>query len=154
MAQPPRLTVLARERTLDAGFDEADVGFTRVAGGTTVEEFKEGIVGVVAGGPFPDFIEGTVGLAAGAAGESTQSVVLEAGSYIAWSMPDTGDDEESAEGEEPAEGEGGEEESGPSPEDVVLEAGHTYAAVCFISDLTRGPPHAFAHDMSVVFSID
>lgn len=37
--------------------------------------------------------------------------------------------------------------------DVTFTSGRTYAAVCFISDKTGGPPHAFAHQMVKYFSI-
>lgn len=35
-----------------------------------------------------------------------------------------------------------------------LEGGTTYAAVCFISDKSGGPPHAFAHKMIKVFAVE
>lgn len=37
---------------------------------------------------------------------------------------------------------------------MTLESGNTYAAVCFISDRSGGPPHAFGHDMWKVFTVD
>lgn len=37
--------------------------------------------------------------------------------------------------------------------DAVLESGTTYAAVCFISDKTGGPPHVAAYDMYEVFQV-
>lgn len=36
---------------------------------------------------------------------------------------------------------------------ATLEAGRTYAAVCFIQDRTGGPPHVIAHDMFEVFTV-
>jgi hypothetical protein len=36
---------------------------------------------------------------------------------------------------------------------VTFTAGRTYAALCFISDKTGGPPHAFAHQMVKYFRI-
>lgn len=35
-----------------------------------------------------------------------------------------------------------------------LEAGHTYVAVCFISDMEGGMPHALQHQMYEVFTVD
>jgi plastocyanin len=59
--------------------------------------------------------------------------------------------------------------SGPMPEDIATSvvfspglggtfdatftSGRTYAAVCFLSDKTGGPPHAFAHQMVKYFRI-
>ena len=37
---------------------------------------------------------------------------------------------------------------------ATLEAGNTYAVVCFISDRVGGPPHAFAYDMFEVFTVE
>lgn len=37
---------------------------------------------------------------------------------------------------------------------ATLESGTTYAVVCFISDRSGGPPHAMAHDMFEVFSVE
>lgn len=36
----------------------------------------------------------------------------------------------------------------------AFESGTTYAAVCFISDLQGGPPHAIAYDMFEVFTVE
>lgn len=38
--------------------------------------------------------------------------------------------------------------------DGAFEAGRTYALFCFISDIAGGPPHAIAHDMYEVFTVD
>ena len=35
-----------------------------------------------------------------------------------------------------------------------FESGSTYAAVCFIGDRSGGPPHAFAHGMRTVFTVE
>ena len=35
-----------------------------------------------------------------------------------------------------------------------FESGSTYAAVCFIADKSGGPPHAFAHGMRTVFTVE
>ena len=37
---------------------------------------------------------------------------------------------------------------------ATLEAGNTYAVVCFISDRTGGPPHAIGNDMFEVFTVE
>lgn len=37
--------------------------------------------------------------------------------------------------------------------DLELEAGRTYAAVCFIQDRAGGPPHAMAHNMVEFFTV-
>ncbi len=37
--------------------------------------------------------------------------------------------------------------------DAAFEAGHTYAAMCFISDREGGQPHAFQHNMYDVFQV-
>ena len=42
--------------------------------------------------------------------------------------------------------------SGTFPAEVAADT--TYAAVCFISDRAGGPPHAFAHDMYQVFTVE
>jgi hypothetical protein len=38
--------------------------------------------------------------------------------------------------------------------EATFEAGHTYAAVCFIQDREGGPPHALAHEMYEVFQVE
>ena len=38
--------------------------------------------------------------------------------------------------------------------DVTLQSGRTYAVVCFIQDRTGGPPHAVAHEMVEIFSVE
>ncbi len=37
---------------------------------------------------------------------------------------------------------------------ATLEAGRTYVVLCFISDLAGGPPHAIAHQMYKVFTVE
>lgn len=37
---------------------------------------------------------------------------------------------------------------------TAFESGSTYAAVCFIGDRSGGPPHAFAHGMRTVFTVE
>lgn len=38
--------------------------------------------------------------------------------------------------------------------DVTLQSGRTYAVACFIQDRDGGPPHAFAHDMFEIFTLE
>lgn len=38
--------------------------------------------------------------------------------------------------------------------DQEFEAGRTYGVVCFLSDRAGGPPHAIAHDMKAVFTVE
>jgi len=42
---------------------------------------------------------------------------------------------------------------GAGTADATFEAGSTYAVICFIQDRTGGPPHAFAYDMTEVFTV-
>jgi hypothetical protein len=35
-----------------------------------------------------------------------------------------------------------------------FESGRTYVLACFISDRAGGPPHAIAHDMYKVFTVE
>ncbi len=38
--------------------------------------------------------------------------------------------------------------------DVEFQSGRTYAVVCFIQDRSGGPPHAIAHDMKEIFTVE
>jgi len=38
--------------------------------------------------------------------------------------------------------------------EASFESGRTYAVVCFIQDRSGGPPHAIAHDMTEVFTVE
>jgi hypothetical protein len=38
--------------------------------------------------------------------------------------------------------------------DVTLQSGRTYGVVCFIQDREGGPPHAFAHEMVEIFTVE
>jgi len=61
---------------------ESEVDFTRVAEGTTEEQFTEMMIGVVSGGPIPEILEDNAGVVAG---PTPASVILEPGSYFVWS---------------------------------------------------------------------
>ena len=37
--------------------------------------------------------------------------------------------------------------------DVTFESGHTYLALCFVSDVEGGLPHAIQHHMYKVFQV-
>lgn len=123
------------EVTFETVNEGGDFSFSKVAAGTTEEQFRNGIVGAVSGRGIPDFVEASAGVA-GESG-STTTLTLPEGNYFVWSIPEPpeeeggeeeGEDEAAAdapEAEQPgeAEGEGGPEGGGgPPPEAVVLKA--------------------------------
>jgi hypothetical protein len=84
---------------------DLELDFTKVADGTSEQDFTEGLGALLGGGPFPEFMENNAGVGAG-----EFSIILEPGSYFVWFEKGGGDEEEGAEGEgEEAEGEGAEE---------------------------------------------
>ncbi|MBW3626850.1 MAG: hypothetical protein KY412_04500 [Actinobacteria bacterium] len=84
---------------------ELELEFSKVADGTSEQDFTEGLGSLLSGGPFPDFFENNAGVGAG-----EYSVVLEPGSYFVWF--EKGGDEEGG-GEEGEEGAEGEDETPP-----------------------------------------
>lgn len=85
---------------LESDLEEAEVNFTSVTPGTAEDQFKETIAGVVTGGPIPEFILATTGVIAGGTGQDPEStLVLPAGDYIAWSIPEDPRDEDAEGGE-------------------------------------------------------
>ena len=105
----------AVEVTFDSPSDEYEVDFTRVADGTTVDQFKGAIAVVIGGGPFEDFLETNFGVAATAEGAVSEHILLEPGSYMAWAERPSEDDGDEGEGEE------GEEEA-PTADDILAQA--------------------------------
>lgn len=94
--------------TLESDLEEAEANLTKVASGTTEDQFKQAISQLVAGGPIPDFVEATTGILGREGGGATSTLVLPEGDYIAWSIP------EPPEGEEGGDGGGEGEEPTPS----------------------------------------
>ena len=97
---------------------DLELDFSKVAEGTSEEEFTEGLASLLGGGPFPDFMENNAGVGAG-----EYSIVLDPGSYFVWFEKGGQEEEEGAEGEgaegEGAEGEGAEGEEQTPPEVVI-----------------------------------
>lgn len=87
---------------------DLELDFSRVAGGTSVQDFTEGLASIIRGGAFPDFMEGNAGVGAG-----EYSILLEPGSYFVWF------EKIEAETEEGGEEAGDDEEEAP-PEFVVV----------------------------------
>lgn len=122
------------EVTFETIGEGGDFSFSKVAPGTTEDQFREGIVKAVTGQGVPDFIEANAGMA-GKSG-TTATLNLPEGDYFVWSIPEPPEEEgeggegedgpaaEAPEGEQPAEGEGGEggPGGGPPPEAVKLKA--------------------------------
>ena len=86
---------------------DLELDFSKVAEGTSEQDFTEGLGSLLGGGPFPDFMENNAGVGAG-----EYSIVLEPGSYFVW-FEKGGEDEE---GEEGAEAQGEEE----TPPEIVV----------------------------------
>lgn len=61
--------------------ENPEIDFTKVADGTTADEFAEMIGGVVQGGPVPDTLEANAGVLAGS---GPQTITLEPGAYFVW----------------------------------------------------------------------
>ena len=131
---PAEVTGGVVEVTLEADDDEAEVNFSKVAVGTTEDQFKAAIAQTVSGGPIPDFIEAETGVLGHEGGGGTSTLVLPEGDYIAWSERNSDEEGEGGEGEEEGEGdatttsqapegEGGESEDGEGdqlkPEDFL-----------------------------------
>lgn len=76
---------------------ELELAFSKVAEGTSEQDFTDGLATVLDGGAFPDFWENNAGVGAG-----EYSIVLEPGSYFVWFEKGGGEEEE---GEEQAEDE-------------------------------------------------
>ena len=97
--------------TLESDVDGAEANFSKVAPGTTEDQFKGAISQTVSGGPIPAFIEATTGvLGKGGGGGGESTLILPEGDYIAWSIPEPPDEEQGGEGGEG----GGAEESTPT----------------------------------------
>ncbi|MEZ5171471.1 MAG: hypothetical protein R3A49_12095 [Acidimicrobiia bacterium] len=60
---------------------ETEVDFSKVAEGTTQEQFTEAITVTNDGGPIPDFVEANSGASPG---DPSDSIVLEPGDYFVW----------------------------------------------------------------------
>ncbi len=82
---------------------ELELDFSKVAEGTSEQDFTEGLATVFEGGPYPDFWENNAGVGAG-----EYSIVLQPGSYFVWFEKGTGGEQE-----------GEEQEEGTPPELVV-----------------------------------
>ena len=89
------------EVTLESDLEETEASFTKVAAGTTEDQFKQAVSTFIAGGPLPGFVEATVGVLShdGDGGKST--MILPEGDYIAWAIPEQ-PEEEGGEGEDEA----------------------------------------------------
>lgn len=100
--------------TLETELDEAEVYFSKVAAGTTEDDFRNNIVKYFGGGPAPEFLQSVAGVA-GDKGTTNSTITLPEGDYIVWSLPEP-PEVEGGEGEgsedAPAEGEGSEEGGG------------------------------------------
>ena len=73
---------------------------TRVADGTTEDEFLEGLAPVFEGGAFPDFFESNAGVDAEAGETKTSLITLREGEHIVWYEAGSGDEGEGDEGPE------------------------------------------------------
>ena len=80
--------------------DFASLDITRVAAGTTEDEFVEGLAPLFEGGPFPEFFESNVGVGAGDGETETSTVVLREGEHIVWFEAPTEDEEAEDDGED------------------------------------------------------
>ena len=83
--------------TVNLGVDpaadpELELEFSKVAEGTTEQEFTDGLPTILEGGAFPEFLENNAGVRAG-----QHSIVLEPGSYFAWFEKGGGEEEEGEE---------------------------------------------------------
>lgn len=85
-----------------------DINFSKVAAGTTEDQFKQAIVQTLQGGPIPAFIEVQSGVVANQGG-SKSTLILPEGKYIAWAEKPSPEAEEEVEGEEEA----------PTPESIL-----------------------------------
>jgi hypothetical protein len=127
---------------LEADDEDAEVNFTKVAAGTTEDQFKQEIVKVVTGGPMPSFLQATTGvLSQAGGGGAEETIVLPEGDYIAWAIPEAPEEQggedgggpgettetsaaagETARGQEAEEGGAAEGPAGPPPEAVLTAA--------------------------------
>lgn len=113
------------EVTIETDFEEGEVNFTKVATGTTEEDFRAAIASATSGGEIPALLEATAGL------HGTAQVQIPEGDLFVWADPPR--DEEESEGEsegeegaapedEAAEEEEGGEEEGPDPSSFIVKA--------------------------------
>ena len=89
------------EVTLETDLEEPEVNFTKVADGTTEEDFRAAIASATSGGEIPATIEATAGISAFEAKDGfTQTIELPAGEYFAWADPVSPEGEGEEGGEE------------------------------------------------------
>ena len=101
---PDEVTGGVVEVTLESDLDEAEANFSKVASGTTEDQFKQAISQTVAGGPIPGFIEASTGLLGHEGGGGKSTLILPEGDYIAWSIPEPPEGEEGDDGDSPGDG--------------------------------------------------
>ncbi|HUR49852.1 MAG TPA: hypothetical protein VMY88_10060 [Acidimicrobiales bacterium] len=115
---PAEISAGVVEVTVETDIEEGEVNFTKVAAGTTEEDFRAAIASATSGGEIPALLEATAGL------HGTQQIQIPEGDLFVWSDPPRGDEEsEEAEGEAAAEGEeaeGGGEEDKPDPAAFIV----------------------------------
>lgn len=119
---PEEISAGLVEVTVDTDLEDGEVNFTKVASGTTEEDFRAAIASATSGGEIPEILEATAGL------HGTEFVQIPEGDLFVWADPPSpegeGEGEEGAEGEPAAEEEGGEGggEEGPDPSSFLVAA--------------------------------